>query len=275
MINDELRYDGQRVLVVGGATGMGCAAAKAVTELGGEVIVMDFAPVDFQVAKAIQVDLQDRDAIDAALDEVGAPIDALFSAAGIAAGPGVVRVNFIAHRHLIERMLDHGVLRAGSAVCMISSIAGLGWQNNLDQLLDFLSAPDYAAADEWVASHDGTNTYTFSKQAMNAYVAAQAFPLMKHGVRINAICPGPTDTPLAQANSWFGFSEGYREATGAAVLQPEQMGNAMVFLNSRAASAISGITMMVDSGQIMSSIAGSYEPGKPVIDFLMSAENMP
>lgn len=275
MVSDDFRYDGQRVLVVGGATGMGAAAAKAVAALGGEVVVMDYAPVDYPVDRAVQVDLQDRAAIDAAIDQLGGPIDSLFSAAGIAAGPRVMRVNFIAHRHMIERMIETKLLPPGSAVCMISSIAGLGWQNNLAQLQDFLSTPDFEAADDWVAAHDGTNTYTFGKQAMNAYVAAQSFPFMTKGVRINAICPGPTDTPLAQANSWFGFSQGYREATGVPVLQAEQMGNSMAFLNSRAASGVSGVNLLVDCGQIMSSIAGSYEPGKPVIDFLMSAENMP
>lgn len=270
MENGDFRYDGMRALVVGGASGMGAAAAQAVGALGGEVIVMDYAPVGYPVAGTVTVDLQDRDAVDRALDQVDGPFDALFSAAGIAAGPGVMRVNFIAHRHIMQRMVDESVLRSGSAICMISSVAGLGWQANLPTLLDFLSTPDYEAADAWVDAHDGSNSYTFSKQAMNAYVAAQAFPLMCKGVRINAICPGPTDTPLAQANSWLGFGQDYREATGAPALQPEQMANAMVFLNSRAASGISGVNLLVDSGHVMSSMSGSFAPGKPVIEFLMN-----
>ena len=47
---DRLRYDGKRALVVGGATGMGAAAAKSAGELGAEVIVLDYAPVKFDVA---------------------------------------------------------------------------------------------------------------------------------------------------------------------------------------------------------------------------------
>ena len=62
---DRLRYDGKRALVVGGATGMGAAAAKSAGELGAEVIVLDYAPVKFDVAKAIQVDLRDPASIDA------------------------------------------------------------------------------------------------------------------------------------------------------------------------------------------------------------------
>ena len=231
---------------------------------------MDYAPIGYPVTKAIQVDLQDRAGLDKALDEVDGPVDAVFCAAGIADGPGLMKVNFIGHRHLIDKLIKDGKLRRGAAVCMISSVAGLGWQEQLPTLVDFLATPDYEAADGWVKAHEGTNNYMFSKQAMNAYVAREAYPLTGKGIRINAICPGPTDTPLAQANSWLGFGQDFREATGAPQLQPDQMGNVMVFLNSEAASGISGVTLLVDSGHIMSSIGGSWGPGGPVVDFLMA-----
>ena len=55
-----------------------------------------------------------------------------------------------------------------------------------------------AAADAWVTAHESANNYGFSKQAINTYVARQSYPLIARGIRINAICPGPTDTPLAR-----------------------------------------------------------------------------
>ena len=264
-------YDGKRVLVVGGATGMGAAAAKAAAGLGAEVVVLDRAPVDYPVRAMIGVDLQDLAALDAAIDQLGGPVDAVFSAAGISAGPGLMRINFIAHRHLIDRLVGEGTLTAGSAVCLISSVAGLGWQNHLPRLTDFLSTPGYEAADKWVSAHEGTNTYTFSKQAINAYVAREAYPLMARGIRINAICPGPTDTPLARAEGWLdGFGADYRQAVGTRPLVPEQMANVMLFLNSPAAAGISGVSLLVDDGHIGASIGGSWEAGGPVIKFLMT-----
>lgn len=44
-LGDKFGYDGKRVLVVGGATGMGAAGAELALSLGAEVIVMDFAEV--------------------------------------------------------------------------------------------------------------------------------------------------------------------------------------------------------------------------------------
>ncbi|MBL7500016.1 SDR family oxidoreductase [Frankia sp. CNm7] len=264
------RYDGKHALVVGGATGMGAAAAQAVAALGADVTVLDRVPVDYPVGKTIEVDLLDRERIDAALDQVAGPVHAVFCAAGIGGGPGTMRVNIISHRHLVERLIADGRLAAGSAICFISSVAGLGWQNHLPRLVDFLATASYEEADAWVNAHEGTDTYMFSKQAVNAYVARQAYPFTAKGIRINAICPGPTDTPLARANSWGGFDQAYREATGMAPLQPEQMANVMAFLNSAAASGISGESVLVDSGHVKASMGGSWEAGKPVIDFLMT-----
>jgi hypothetical protein len=69
---------------------------------------------------------------------------------------------------------------------------------------------------------------------------------------------------------WLAFGQDYRDATGAKQLTPEQMGNVMVFLNSDAASGISGVNLLVDSGHVMSSLAGSYAPGGPIMEMLMN-----
>ncbi|MGV7790118.1 SDR family oxidoreductase [Mycobacterium kansasii] len=276
---DRLRYDGKRALVVGGATGMGAAAARAATELGADVTVMDYAPVTLDVAQSLQVDLRDPASIDSAIGQLGGPVHAVFSAAGVAEGPELMKINFIGHRHLIQRLLDNDLLPSGSAICFISSVAGMGWDNDLPRLQEFLATPDYAAAQDWVAAHEaeGIIHYGFSKKAVNAYVAMQAYPLLKKGIRINAICPGPTDTPLAQANAdlWLSYAQDYRDETGSKVHTPEQMGDVMVFLNSAAAFRISGITLLVDYGHTMASLTGAYPPGKPILDLIMGRVPMP
>src|SRR3954454_13772192 len=136
---DAYGYSGKRALVVGGATGMGAAVAKLVKEAGAEVVVMDRAPVSLDGVKSIQVDLADRASIEAAVDECGGPVHALFSCAGVADGtPGLERINFLGHRHLIDRMVNGGMLPRGSAIAMISSAAGLGWEANLEQVKEYL-----------------------------------------------------------------------------------------------------------------------------------------
>src|SRR5688572_24512920 len=109
MAFDQFRYDGKRVLVVGGATGMGAAAAKTVAEAGAELIVIDVAEVSYPVDQFIKVDLRDQANVDAVADQIAGPIHAVFACAGVADGtPGIMLINFIAHRHLLERLLDDG-----------------------------------------------------------------------------------------------------------------------------------------------------------------------
>jgi NAD(P)-dependent dehydrogenase (short-subunit alcohol dehydrogenase family) len=271
---DRFRYDGKRCLVVGGATGMGAAAAQTVADLGGEVIVLDYAAVTYEgVKESIQVDLRDRAALDAALAQVGGPVHALFSAAGVADGtPGLMKINFIAHRHIIDSLVAAGALGRGGAVCMISSAAGLGWETESESIGQLLATSTYEEATAWIEQEDNAfrDNYMYSKQVMLTYVARAAYPLIQKGIRINAICPGPTDTPLARANEdlWLGFGQDWREATGTSFGTPEEMGDTMAFLNSDAARGVNGVNVIVDSGFMMASLSGSYEAGEPTAKFL-------
>src|SRR5438874_2702756 len=123
------RYDGKRVLVVGGATGMGAGVAELVQDAGAEVVVMDFAEITLAGAKAIHVNLGDKASIDAAVADVGGPVHAVFSCAGVADGtPNLEKINFIGHRYLINLLESRGTLGRGAAIGFISSAAGLGWE---------------------------------------------------------------------------------------------------------------------------------------------------
>jgi NAD(P)-dependent dehydrogenase (short-subunit alcohol dehydrogenase family) len=268
---DAFRFDGKRALVVGGATGMGATAAQLVQDAGAEVVVMDYAEVTQPGVKAIHVNLADKDSIDAAVDASGGTVDALFACAGVADGtPGIERINFIGHRYLIDRLLERDMIPRGGAIGMISSAAGLGWEANLDELKELLAISDWDAAVEWVQEH-GKADYMSMKQAMCAYVASQAHPMLKRGIRINAICPGPTDTPLAQANAelWLGFAADYRADVGTEPHTPLEQAYALVFLCSEAAAAVNGQTIISDAGYLASGITGSFPDATPVAQFML------
>ena len=268
---DAFRYDGKRAVVVGGATGMGAATAELVQDLGAEVVVMDYAPVTLDGVKAIKVNLGDKASIDAAVDECGGPIHALFSCAGVADGtPGIEKVNFIGHRHFIDRAIEKGYLGRGSAIGMISSTAGLGWRTNMDLVKEYLATPDFDAAVAWIEAHPERADYMFSKQAINVYVASQAFPMLQKGIRLNAILPGPTDTPLARANAdtWLGFATDYRDDTGIEASRPDEQAGPLAFLCSDAARYVNGEVMIVDAGYTSSGMTGSYESAVAAVGFM-------
>jgi NAD(P)-dependent dehydrogenase (short-subunit alcohol dehydrogenase family) len=267
---DAFRYQGKRALVVGGATGMGAAVAELVQDAGAEVVVMDYAEVTLPGVQAIHVNLADKASIDAAVDECGGAVHALFSCAGVADGtPGIERINFIGHRHLIDRLIAGDMLPRGSAIGMISSAAGFGWQANLGLLQEYLDISDFDEATRWAQEH-GKADYLWSKLSISAYVAREAFGFLKRGIRINAILPGPTDTPLARANEemWLGFGADYRTEVGIDASTPLEQAYPLAFLCSDAAKAVTGITMVTDAGYFSSGITGSFPAATPAVEFL-------
>ncbi|MEZ5171466.1 MAG: SDR family oxidoreductase [Acidimicrobiia bacterium] len=268
---DAFRYDGKRALVVGGASGMGAATAELARDAGAEVIALDHAEVTLPGVTALHVDLSDAASIDAAVGECGGRVDALFACAGVADGTaGIERINFVGHRHLIDRLLADDMLPAGSAIGFISSAAGLGWEANLSELDELLDTTGFDEATRWF--HDnGKADYMSTKQAVCAYVAREAFGFMKRGIRLNAICPGPTDTPLAQANKemWLGFGADYRAEVGIEASSALEQAYPLVFLCSDAAAAIAGVTLISDAGYVSAGVTGAFPAATPMTDMLL------
>ena len=122
----------------------------------------------------------------------------------------------------------------------------------------------------WIEAHPERADYMFSKQAINVYVASQAFPLLAQGIRINAILPGPTDTPLARANAdvWLGFGTDYRGETGIEASQPDEQAGPLAFLCSDAARYVTGEVMIVDAGYTSSGITGTFESAVAAVGFM-------
>jgi NAD(P)-dependent dehydrogenase (short-subunit alcohol dehydrogenase family) len=267
---DAFRYDGKRAVIVGGATGMGAAVAELVKDAGAEVVVMDYAPVTLDGVKAIKLNLAEKDSIDAAVEECGGPIHALFSCAGVDEGtPNIEKINFIGHRYLIEQAIAKDLMPPGSAIAMISSAAGMGWEKSIERNLEMLAVEGFDAAVQWC--HDnGQVGYMPSKQQMCTYVASQALPFLKKGIRINATMPGPTNTPLAQANpeQWLGFGSDFREEAGIEAATPQEQAYPLVFLCSDAAAGVTGITMMTDSGFYGAGTTGVFPTASEAVKFL-------
>jgi NAD(P)-dependent dehydrogenase (short-subunit alcohol dehydrogenase family) len=235
---------------------------------------MDFADVSLPGAKAIHVNLADPGSIDAAVDECGGPVHALFSCAGVADGtPNIEKINFIGHRYLMNRLVTGDMLTRGGAIGFISSAAGLGWEATLPLLKEYLDISDFDAAAQWAHEH-GKADYMWSKQAICAYVAREAMSLLKQGIRINAISPGPTDTPLAQANKemWLGFGSDYRAEVGVEAATALEQAYPLVFLCSDAAAAITGTTMVTDAGYFSAGVTESFPAATPIVNFLLGRE---
>ena len=264
-MTDLLRYDGKRTIVTGAASGMGAETAKLVSALGGEVFALDVKQPSVEVTKFLRVDLSDPDAIDAAVESIGGPIDALFNCAGLPntfPGQQVMAVNFLGHRHLTERVAP--LMPAGGAIGFISSVGGMNFMSHMAELAELTAIEDFAAAKAWCESHDEliAEGYSFSKEAIVYYTMQRSGSLLREGKRINCISPGPTDTammPAFEQAMGKDYMDTFPKPIGRNA-RAEEQAYPLVFLNSPAASYISGHNLMVDGGFLAAIMTGQIDP---------------
>ncbi len=254
---DELwRYDGRRVVVTGCASGIGAHVARQVADLGAEVIGLDIKPPTDRVGEFVELDLSDPGSIERAADAVGEPIDALFNVAGVSSGIKdplrVVTINFLGTRRFTEALVPR--MRAGSAIANVSSLAASAYRQNATVTAGLVDTDSIEAGIEWCQRHpealaDGGG-YRLSKEAIILYGMAQVNALGARGIRINCTAPGVTDTPiLDQLRSAYGqeFLDSFRTPLGRAA-EPAEQASVLTFLNSRAASYLTGQVIWVDGG---------------------------
>ena len=95
--------------------------------------------------------------------------------------------------------------------------------------------------------------YTAAKHGVLGVTKAAAQEFNGRGIRVNAVCPGMVDTPMIQ--DWFRTSPEVANAVlatmpGGRLGRPEQVAEAAVWLCSEAADWVSGLSMVVDGGQV-------------------------
>ena len=119
---------------------------------------------------------------------------------------------------------------------MISSAAGMGWENSLDELHEYLDLTDFDDATKWAQDHLHAD-YMWSKKAINAYVAREATAFSRRASASTRSCRGRPTRRLAQANKemWLGFGSDYREDVGIDASTPLEQAYPLVFFCSDAA----------------------------------------
>jgi len=237
-----MRFDGQRVLVTGAGKGIGRTTAELLHKEGAKVVALSRAASGLEALKAeigcetIVCDLEDAAATRAAAIKAQ-PIDLLVNNAGttdlesfldtkVETFDRIMNVNAKAPM-IIAQETARDMIRRGykGAIVNVSSLAS---KHGL---------PDHTA-------------YTASKGALDAMTRVWAVELGKHGIRVNAINPTVTLTPMAvkawsdpaKADGMLSRIPLHRFAT------PEDVANVIVWLLSAESAMVNGVCLLVDGG---------------------------
>ena len=242
-----MRLEGKVCVITGAASGIGRETAERFMAEGARVVGVDLA-ADSAGELALTCDVTDEEAVAGLYDRVESEfgrIDVLFNNAGISpdddgsvtdtsldAWQLVQDVNlksvFLCCKHGIPKLLAGG---GGSVINTASFVAVMG------------------AATSQIS-------YTASKGGVLALSRELGVQFARQGVRVNALCPGPVDTPLLREL----FSSDPERAARRLVhvpmgrfAEPREIADAVLFLASDESSFITASTFLVDGG-----ISGAY-----------------
>ncbi|MEO7852038.1 MAG: SDR family NAD(P)-dependent oxidoreductase [Rubrivivax sp.] len=265
------RLEGKVAIITGAASGIGRASALLFAAEGAQLVLGDKTEAVHDTARqvvdaggqaqALQIDAGvEADVaklVAAALGSHGR-LDVAFANAGISGGMAgifeltpeawaeILRVNLIGPwlmvKHAGKAMVDAG---AGGSIICTASVAGL-------------------------RSGAGGPAYSASKAGVINLVQVSAQQLCESNVRVNAICPGLTETGMTKPTFDYAKDKGVTEKLGRLnplrrAAQPEELAQVAVFLASDQASYVNGQAIVVDGGLSSSHPVTRQLPGRTAV----------
>lgn len=245
-----MKFKGKTVLVTGAASGIGLATAKAFAESEAQVVLTDVnveagerAAAELKSvgdARFMRLDVTDPDSAEEVAKRVESELgrlDALVNAAGWDIIEPFIN-NSREYWTKIVALNFMGPVQVTRALLPLLFASGSGRIVNV-------------ASDAGRVGSYGETVYAGAKGGIIAFTKSLAREVTRHNVRVNCVCPGPTDTPLFASQP-----EKMRASLANAipmkrVARPSEIADAVVFFASDRSSFITGQVLSVSGGLTM------------------------
>lgn len=260
------RVGGKVVLIIGGTSGIGFSAARALRREGAVVTCTGRNPEKIATAQemlgtgveVVESDAQSSFQTERAIQDVVASrgrLDALYHVAGgsgRSVGDGPLHEITDEGWHATLRLnLDSVFYSNRAAIRQFLSQRSSGVLLNMASVLGFSPSPRYFA----------THAYASTKAAIIGLTKSEASYYAAQGIRVNAIAPGLVETPMAKRaaadDGIVRFARSKQPLDGGRLGLPEDYDSAAVFLLSEESRFMTGQTIVVDGGWSCSE--GQYE----------------
>lgn len=224
-------------LVTGAASGIGAALSRRLSDQGWNVAGIDLNPSATDLS--LQVDVTDLAAMREAADRVAAelgPVSALVTAAGVYEMAPVADIDDERWRRMLALHLG-GVANALWAVLPGMLATGSGVVVTISSELG-------------IAGGNGDAHYAAAKGAIIGLTRSLGWELAPLGIRVNSVAPGPTDTPLLEANSPWRDPAYLATLPIGRLVKPEEAAEAVLFLIEEG-TYFSGQTISPNAGAVI------------------------
>lgn len=244
-MSNPFSLEGKKIIITGGASGIGKCTAIEASNLGAQIILLDINKDNLDITlkeldgnhnEGLAIDLTDScavedfvrnlDKIDGVVNCAGVGFTKPFKFCGEEDLKRIMSINFFSPVLFVQKLLKNNKIKNNGSIVYMTSIDGT------------------------VSGHIGNSAYSASKGAIMGSVRSQALELASKGIRVNCVSPARVNTPLLKRDNITEeqVAENIKLYPFKRYAEPSEIAFYIIYLLSNASTYTTGSNLIIDGG---------------------------